>query len=163
MVAKSRVKPPRVILDTNTVVSALLFGRGRQAWLRQTWQAGRFIPLLDHDTARELIRVLGYHKLKLTRPEQEALLADFLPFTEVVRVPASTEGLPEVRDPHDEKFLALARAANAEVLVSGDQNLQALRGQLPPTAILTAAEFADWLVQKPIPTDSGTPDETDPA
>ncbi len=163
MVAKSRVKPPRVVLDTNTVVSALLFGCGRLAWLREAWQAGHFIPLLGHDTARELIRVLGYPKFKLTRPEQEALLADFLPFAEVVQVPTSTAGLPEVRDPHDGKFLALARAANAEVLVSGDQDLQALRGQLPPTAILTAAEFADWLAGIPIPSGTGTPDETGPA
>ena len=84
MVAKGRVTPPRVVLDTNTVVSALLFGSGRLAWLRLAWQAGQFIPLLGHETAAELIRVLGYPRFKLTRAEQEALLADFLPFAEVV-------------------------------------------------------------------------------
>ena len=151
MVAKGRVTPPRVVLDTNTVVSALLFGSGRLAWLRLAWQAGQFIPLLGHETAAELIRVLGYPRFKLTRAEQEALLADFLPFAEVVQVAASMPDLPDVRDPHDHKFLALARAADAEVLVGGDQGLLALRGQLQRTLIQTATGFADWLAQKSLP------------
>ena len=151
MVAKGGVTPPRVVLDTNTVVSALLFGSGRLAWLRLAWQAGQFIPLLGHETAAELIRVLGYPRFKLTRAEQEALLADFLPFAEVVQVAASMPDLPDVRDSHDHKFLALARAADAEVLVGGDQGLLALRGQLQRTLIQTATGFADWLAQKSLP------------
>ena len=99
----------------------------------------------------ELIRVLGYPRFKLTRAEQEALLADFLPFAEVVQVAASMPDLPDVRDPHDHKFLALARAADAEVLVGGDQGLLALRGQLQRTRIQTATGFADWLAQKSLP------------
>lgn len=34
---------PRVVLDTNCLVSALIFSRGRFAWLREAWQAKRFI------------------------------------------------------------------------------------------------------------------------
>lgn len=150
MVTESRVTPPRVVLDTNTVVSALLFSSGRLAWLRLAWQQRHFIPLIGHDTASELVRVLGYPKFKLVRAEQQALLADFVPYAEVVQVPDSVADLPEVRDPHDRKFLVLARAADADVLVSGDRDLQVLRGQLQCTLILTATEFADWLAQRSI-------------
>ena len=145
---ESRLKPPRVVLDTNIVLSALLFGRGRLAWLREAWQAGHFVPLVGHDTAQELIRVLGYPKFRLSRVEQEALLADFLPFAEVVAVGTRPDDLPAVRDPYDVMFLALARHAKADVLVSGDADLQAIRDELVGIPILTAAEFSSWLVQK---------------
>jgi hypothetical protein len=36
--------PPRVVLDTNVVLSALLFGGGWAARLRTGWQSGRFVP-----------------------------------------------------------------------------------------------------------------------
>lgn len=145
---EEELTPARVVLDTNTVVSALLFSRGRLAWLRLAWQAKRFVPLVCHDTASELIRVLGYPKFKLDRIEQEALLADFLPYAEVVRMDRRPKGLPEVRDPADVMFAALSRHAGAEVLVSGDADLLALRGLLAPTVILTAAEFFDWLERR---------------
>ena len=148
MGAEGQLKPPRVVLDTNIVVSALLFGRGRLAWLRESWQAGHLVPLVDRNTANELIRVLGYPKFKLTRAEQEALLADFLPFAEVVVERTPPADLPAVRDPYDVMFLALARHANADVLVSGDADLQAIRDELVGIPILTAAEFSSWLEQR---------------
>jgi PIN domain len=37
--------------------------------------------------------------------------------------------LPLCRDPHDQKFLILTEAGNAEVLVTGDQGLLELSGQ----------------------------------
>ena len=142
------MKRPRVVLDTNVVVSALLFGRGRLAWLREAWQSGYFIPLVGHDTAQELIRVLGYPKFRLSRVEQEALLADFLPFAEVVADRTPLDDLPAVRDPYDVMFLALARHANADALVSGDADIQAIRDELVGIPILTAAGFSAWLAQR---------------
>ena len=35
----------RVVLDTNVVLSALLFGGGPAARVRAGWQSGRFVPL----------------------------------------------------------------------------------------------------------------------
>lgn len=148
MGAEGQLKPPRVVLDTNIVVSALLFGRGRLAWLRESWQAGHLVPLVDRNTAHELIRVLGYPKFKLTRIEQEALLADFLPFAEVVVMGELPARLPAVRDPCDVMFLALAQRANADVLVSGDADIQAVRDERFGIPILTATDFSTWLAQR---------------
>src|SRR5947207_420118 len=65
---------PRVVLDTNVVLSALLFGAGVAGRVRVGWQSGRFVPLASAATARELVRVLAYPKFRLTAAEQEDLL-----------------------------------------------------------------------------------------
>lgn len=145
---KGRVTLPRVALDTNVVVSALLFGRGRLAWLREKWQASVFVPVVDHDTVDELIRVLGYPKFKLTRLEQEALLGDFLPYAEAVTTHVTPTKLPAMRDPDDVMFLALAKRARVDALITGDADLQAVRGQLDRVLILTAQEFHEWLAAR---------------
>ena len=56
---------PRIVLDTNALVSALLFGGRSLAWLVEAWQVRRTIPLASAQTAMELIRVLGYPKFRL--------------------------------------------------------------------------------------------------
>ncbi|WP_416349269.1 hypothetical protein [Leptolyngbya sp. CCNP1308] len=45
------------------------------ATLRETWQDQCFTPLVSRVTATELIRVLAYPKFRLTRIEQDDLLA----------------------------------------------------------------------------------------
>ena len=64
----------RVVLDTNVLVSALLFEGGRLAWIRQSWQSGRIQPVLAEPTARELLRVLAYPKFQLTHAEMRTYL-----------------------------------------------------------------------------------------
>ena len=135
---------PRIVLDTNCLVSALIFSRGRFAWLREAWQAKRFIALASHDPVSELLRVLAYPKFKLTRDEQETLLGEFLPYVETVKIDQTPESLPDIRDADDIIFLVLADAGRADALVSGDGDIQAVRDQFH-IPILTIAEFTDWL------------------
>lgn len=134
----------RVVLDTNCLVSALIFSRSRFAWLREAWQAKRFVALASHDTVSELLRVLSYPKFKLSQGEQEILLAEFLPYVETVKVELAPEGLPDIRDADDVIFLVLAAVAQADALVSGDGDIQAVKAQFH-VPILTVTEFTDWL------------------
>lgn len=46
----------RVVLDTNTVLSALLLVNGRLMPLRAAWQVGELTPLLCAQTVKELRR-----------------------------------------------------------------------------------------------------------
>ena len=138
------MSPPRVVLDTNCLVSALIFSRGKFAWLREAWQTRRFVALASHDTVSELLRVLTYPKFKLTRDERETLLADFLPYVETIKIDTTPEGLPDIRDGQDIIFLKLAAASRADALVTGGGDIQASRKQFH-VPILTLAEFADWL------------------
>lgn len=52
--------------------------------------------------------MLAYPKFKLTRDEQEALLAEFLPYVEAVQIDTMPQGLPDIRDADDTIFLVLA-------------------------------------------------------
>ena len=123
----------RVVLDTNIVLSALLFAGGRVAWVRDAWQRGRIVPVVCHETVTELLRVLAYPKFKLSRSDQEELLADFLPYAEIVVIQDPPSNLPVCRDPADQIFLVLARQAEVCALVTGDADLMALRGACAST------------------------------
>lgn len=132
----------RVVLDTNIVLSALVFGGGNSARLRRAWQAGAFAPLVSTATAQELVRVLAYPKFRLSAADQEELLADYLPYTTTVRIPDPPPNVPECRDPFDVMFLHLAVAGKANMLVTGDRDLLALVGQTK-FSILTLDKFAE--------------------
>ncbi len=120
----------RVVLDTNVVLSALVFEHGRLAALRQAWMQQRFIPLLDRPCTEELLRALHYPKFKLTPDEVEALLGDYLPYAETVDTSrAGSANLPTPADPTDRKFVRLAHIGKADVLVTGDHALLALSGK----------------------------------
>lgn len=129
----------RWVLDTNVVLSALIRPGGTAGKLRLAWQTGLFTPLLSHDTAAELVRVLGYPKFKLSAEEQHDLLADYLPWTEAVRLPVIPPRTPACRDPHDVPFLQLAIAARAQALVTGDADLLVL-APLRRIALLTPVQ-----------------------
>jgi hypothetical protein len=135
----------RVVLDTNCVISALLFSKQSMAWLRHSWQNARITPLASKDTVKELMRVLAYPKFKLSTDEQALLLADFLPYTETVIIEQTPDDLPLIRDPDDQKFLILAVVGQAEVLVTGDADILAIQSSFHTPPIMTLAEYKDWL------------------
>jgi len=135
----------RVVLDTNCVISALLFSKQSMAWLRHSWQNAHIIPLASKDTVKELMRVLAYPKFKLSTDEQALLLADFLPYTETVIIEQIPDDLPLIRDPDDQKFLILAVVGQAEVLVTGDADILAIQSSFHTPPIMTLAEYKDWL------------------
>ena len=118
--------PLRVVLDTNVVLSALVFGAGTAGRLRLGWQQGAIAPLVSTATVQELIRVLAYPKFGLSRSEQDELLADYLPHTQAVRIPVPPPTVPKCRDPLDVPFMHLAVAGKAKVVVSGDKDLLVL-------------------------------------
>jgi len=121
----------RVVLDTNVLVSALLFSRAGMSWIRQAWQDGRLRPVVSRQTVAELLRVLAYPKFSLSAAEQEDVLADFLPHAETVVEPVEDPNLPVCTDPDDQKFVTLAVGAKVDALVSGDAAALALAGRVP--------------------------------
>jgi len=117
----------RVVFDTTTVVSSLLFSDGRLAWLRRHWHERGCIPLISRDTAAELTRVLRYPKFRLTAEDYRELLGDYLPYCEVIELAARCPSV--CRDANDQPFLDLAQSGKADLLISGDQDLPTLAGR----------------------------------
>ena len=132
--------PLRLVLDTNVLLSSLLYPTGSLAWLRKAWQSGTVRPLASRDTTTELINVLSYPKFHLTDTEIERLLGSYLPWCETVTVPHVSD-LPHCRDPLDLPFLALAKTAKADALVTGDKDLLTL-AETFPIPILPPASLA---------------------
>jgi predicted nucleic acid-binding protein len=97
--------PLRVVLDTNVVLSALVFGGSAAGQARRAWQRGVLLPLASTATVQKLVRVLAYPKFRLSRAEQDELLADYLPYTETVRLPQPP---PQVPESGDRDLLAIA-------------------------------------------------------
>jgi len=135
----------RVVLDTNCIISALLFSQQKMAWLRHSWQNKHITPLASKDTVNELMRVLAYPKFTLDKDEQALLLADFLPYAEIVVIDQIPEGLPLIRDKDDQMFLILAVTGEADVLVSGDADILEKKNSFHTTPIMTLGEFKNWL------------------
>lgn len=115
----------RVVLDTNAVISALLFS-GVSSKLVSLWQNGSITPLLSREILDEYLRVLSYPKFQLSEEEIKQLIQEeILPFAEVVKPKRRLRVVR--RDPSDNKFLECAVAGKASVILSGDKDLLSLR------------------------------------
>ncbi len=133
-------RSPRVVIDTNLVLSALVFAGDRLSPLRLAWQSQRILPLVSKATVAELMRALTYPKFKLASHEQEELLADYLPYCITVRISVPPPATPPCRDAFDVPFLELILTGKAEALVTGDKDLLSLAGSLA-CPILSADQF----------------------
>jgi len=113
----------RVVFDTNILVSALVFpgGQGEAALRRIIEETDQLIlsrPILD-----ELLDVLGR---KFARDAEElAHVAVFL--TDLAVIVAPKRRLHVVKDEPDNRILECAMAGRAEVIVTGDKPLLALK------------------------------------
>lgn len=129
----------RVVIDTNVVLSSLLFATGRLFQIRVAWQHERIIPLASADTTSELLRVLHYPKFALNANDRREILAEYLPWCETfAEVPAVDA--PDLGDPSDRIFLDLATAGAADAVVTGDSALLAYSSQFA-IPIMTGREL----------------------
>jgi len=137
-VGKKPKKIIRVVLDTNVLVSALLF-KGELSGIVGLWQKGKIIPVISKETFDELRTVLEYSKFSLSRAEIKSLIEhDILPFFEVVNVSKHVKGT--CRDPEDDKFISCAISASVDWIVTGDKDLSDLK-KYQSIRIIHASDF----------------------
>jgi putative PIN family toxin of toxin-antitoxin system len=137
-VGKKPKKIIRVVLDTNVLISALLF-KGDLSRIVGLWQKGKIVPVISKETFGELRTVLEYPKFSLSRAEIESLIEhEILLFFEVVNVSKHVKGT--CRDPGDDKFISCALSANADCIVTGDKDLSDLR-KYQSIKIIHASDF----------------------
>jgi putative PIN family toxin of toxin-antitoxin system len=128
----------RAVVDVNVLISGVVSPRGSSAEILRASRDGAFELLLSESLIAELSRALTYPKLSKRIPAEKSsafvswvrdhgTLAEDPPGPAPVRSP----------DPDDDYLLALAISRRA-FLVTGDQHLLDLHGELP---ILTPAQF----------------------
>jgi hypothetical protein len=143
-----KIKKIRAVIDTNVIVSAILFG-GIPGKLISLWKSGHFKPLSSRDIVDEYIKVLAYPKFRLAEKEINYILYnEILPYFEVVTLKPGLRIIQ--KDPSDVKFIHCAKAGNASVIISGDRHLLNLKtyGKLK---ILTPSQFLKKLQTHQLP------------
>lgn len=132
------IKGLKVVIDTNVVVSALLFG-GIPGKLVSAWKRRDINPFVSQEIIDEHMRVFAYPKFQLDPSEIEHLIyREILPFFEVV---VSKTGKKIVRkDPTDDKFIHCAIEGNVKVIISGDRYLLSLK-QVDDIRIVNPFQF----------------------
>ena len=129
----------RYVFDTNVVVSALVFQGGSLCWLRHAWASGRVTPVVSRAKATEPATVLAYPRFALDDGDRTELLADYLPFAELITDPVP-RAAARAADPHDQPFVDLCVASGATGLVTADARLLELA---PTVAVITPAALRE--------------------
>jgi len=128
---------PRVVLDTNVVISALWGGLPRDVVL--AWLNGRYALLISAPILAE------YHEVLNRLHPGSPVAARFLHavYLKGIAIDPKMRVHTIHQDPDDNRFLECAVAGKARYLVSGDRHLLRLRGFrevriVTPRAFLTA-------------------------
>jgi putative PIN family toxin of toxin-antitoxin system len=115
----------RVVIDTNVIVSGLLFS-GVPGQLIALWQSQVITPCIAKEILDEYLRVFSYPRFELTETEIQYLVyKQILPYFEVSQLPAYRP-IVIPQDPSDDLFLYCAHASGAPFVISGDRHLLAL-------------------------------------
>ncbi len=115
----------RIVIDTNVVISAILFG-GKLHEIIEKWQNKEFVFLLTNQIFDEYIKVLSYPKFSLELDEiRKIIYEEILPYTEIVKTKTKINLIQQ--DPSDNIFLECAQAGGADYIVSGDEHLLNLK------------------------------------
>ena len=128
----------RVVIDTNVFISGLLSSTSVPAKVVDRAVSHHQV-LVSRDTLRELMEKLLASKFDryISRRHREALLDRLAPNVELVEI---VQPVRACRDPKDDKFLEVTVNGEADVLVSGDQDLLVLH-PFRGTDIVTPADY----------------------
>ena len=140
----------KVVLDTNILVSSLIIPASPPHRIYEAWRAATFVLVTCDEQLEEFRRVTRYDKLRtFIEPAAAGTLLN-----ELRKVAQRIGKLPKVKrssDAGDDYLLALAQAADADYMVTGDRSgLLALKRH-GNTRIVTARQFATAITPKPRP------------
>lgn len=133
----------RAVLDPNVLVSAAISPAGPPRQILTAWSKERFELIVSPSVLDELADVLARPKFRRCITTATAvsfvdgLAADAIIVTDPLEPPSVSP------DPDDDYLFALARAAGADYLVSGDRHLLDLTDPDPP--VRTPRQFLDQL------------------
>jgi len=117
----------RVVVDTNILVRALIKPHGTVGPVLLRLRHGEYTILYARSLLEELVDVLSRPRIreKYHLSDQDIQTVVSLILLRGEAVPPN-ERITACRDPKDDKFLEVAVAGKADVIVSGDQDLLVL-------------------------------------
>jgi uncharacterized protein len=121
----------RAVLDPNVIISGLLSSAGSPASVLRAWEQGQFELIVSEALLDELARALSYPKLRRRVFEEDAnAVAGWISGSATTAPDPKPQSPVRSTDPGDDYLIALAAAQRA-VLVSGDNHLHDLAGEIP--------------------------------
>jgi putative PIN family toxin of toxin-antitoxin system len=134
----------RLVLDTNILLSALMVRGTPPDKLYEAWRHGRFQLASAEQQLEELKRVLRrpFFQDRLTASEIGRMVND------IRRLATMCDPLPDVSaspDPNDDFLLAIAQAADADYLITGDKSDLLALGSHGRTRIVSARAMVQFL------------------
>ncbi len=134
----------RVVLDTGILIAALITSGTPPDAIYRAWRKKRFELITSEWQLGEFRRVSRYPKLRTYLKSADAgNLVNGLRREATVLAQLPTVDLSP--DPNDNPVLAMALAARADVLVTGDRRDLLALGTTGSTRILSARQFVDEL------------------
>ncbi len=133
---------PRVVLDTNVLISAIGW-RGNPRKVLDLCIEGELSLVQTQETLKELERVLQRPKFNFISVEKRQELLGDLRRISIKVTPEKNIGVIQ-EDPEDNKFLDCALAGKADYIVSGDWHLLTLK-EHEGIKMVTASELLEVL------------------
>ena len=135
----------RIVIDTNVLLSGLLWHGAPHTLFNQA-RDGTVDLMMSQILMDELAEVITRQKfaaiLQRTSRTPERILLELRTFAEMVAAPPLLQ--PVCRDPDDDAVLACALAAQADLIVSGDDDLLVLK-QFQEIRIVTPAQAVNMI------------------
>ena len=130
----------KVVLDTNILVSGLMFPESIPGRIIAAWSEAQFDVVSSHEQLAETGRVLAYPKIRRILKWDDQRIEQFIKrlYIRVELAEPESTGVEALRDPDDAPILGTLVAGEADLLVTGDHDLLALNDRYP---IETPAEF----------------------
>ena len=130
----------RIVLDTNVIISGILFG-GIPRSILNMLISGQHDFFLSIAIIEEIREVLNRPKFGFDSGNAMLVAEELHSLCAIVRPTRSVNVL--IDDPDDNKILECAVEANAEIIISGDSHLLSL-GSYEGIKILTPKQFSDF-------------------
>ncbi|MEM2098469.1 MAG: putative toxin-antitoxin system toxin component, PIN family [Candidatus Bathyarchaeia archaeon] len=115
---------PRVVLDTNVLVSAII-SDGKPRELLRRGISKQFSIITSELILKELRLVLQRPKFKTSEDEVNRIIIALMQTAEIVNVKSKLKVVEE--DPKDNMVIEAAYDGGAEIIVTGDRHLLALK------------------------------------
>lgn len=140
----------RIVIDTNVCLDLFIFRDPRWQALIDGLRSGEIDAVTSASCRMEFMLVLAYEKMQLSAESQAAALQEFDQLIRLVDLPTEPSAsnaikLPICKDRDDQKFLELAHASQADILITKDKALLKLARKTIRSQLFRIFSPESWL------------------